>query len=106
MMCHSKCLPVFSINRGIGKTNKEKVTKIEDALFPVIQLILQNDVSEFLPYVFQVLSLTLEIRVDGVQGSYLELFPLLLQPVLWERQGNNLLSLPLKKISKKNNPTK
>ena len=57
-------------------------------MFPVIQLILMNDVTEFLPYVFQVLSLTLETREKGVEGPYMDLFPLLLQPVLWERQGN------------------
>lgn len=57
-------------------------------MFPVIQVILMNDVTEFLPYVFQVLSLTLETREKGVEGPYMDLFPLLLQPVLWERQGN------------------
>lgn len=35
-------------------------------------------VSEFLPYVFQVLSLLLEIRQDEIPAPYMELFPLLL----------------------------
>jgi len=78
---------LFLITRGVGKTDKAAVAKIEDRIFPVIQLILMTDVTEFLPYVFQVLSLTLETRQDGVKGPYMELFPLLLQPVLWERQG-------------------
>lgn len=81
------------IDRGVGKKDKEAVKNIEAALFPVIQLILQNDVSEFLPYVFQVLSLTLETRAEGVQGPYMELFPLLLQPILWERQGESDISV-------------
>ena len=44
-------------------------------------------VSEFLPYVFQVLSLLLEIRRDEIPEPYMKLFPLLLSPVLWERTG-------------------
>lgn len=46
-------------------------------------------VSEFLPYVFQVLSLLLEIRQDEIPAPYMELFPLLLSPVLWERTGTS-----------------
>ena len=42
--------------------------------------------SEFLPYVFQVLSLLLEIQ-QNIPAPYMELFPLLLSPVLWERNG-------------------
>ena len=76
-----------SFFRGVGKTDKSAVAIIEESVFPVVQVILVNDVTEFLPYVFQVLSLTLETREQGVQGPYMDLFPLLLQPVLWERQG-------------------
>ena len=73
--------------RGLGNVNQTAVTTIEEALFPVFQIILQNDVTEFLPYVFQVLSLALELRGEGVKGPYMALFPMLLTPVLWERQG-------------------
>lgn len=44
--------------------------------------------SEFLPYVFQVMSLLLEIHSNSIPSSYMALFPHLLQPVLWERSGN------------------
>ena len=43
---------------------------------------------EFIPYVFQVLSLLLELHTDSVPEAYLLLFPHLLQPILWERPGN------------------
>lgn len=49
-------------------------------------------VTEFLPYVFQVLSLLLEIRQDEIPAPYMELFPLLLAPVLWERNGNTTVT--------------
>ncbi|XP_032826379.1 exportin-2 [Petromyzon marinus] len=64
------------------------VSGFEDALFPVFTDILQNDVQEFIPYVFQVMSLLLEMRGAEVPPSYMELFPHLLQPTLWERVGN------------------
>jgi exportin-2 (importin alpha re-exporter) len=43
---------------------------------------------EFVPYVFQLLSMLLEMRPPGVPDSYMALFPCLLGPALWERPGN------------------
>ena len=78
---------LFPSIRALSKGPKEDISKFEIALFPVIEEILRNDVTEFLPYVFQVLSLLLEIREGGIEGPYVSFFPLLLQPVLWERTG-------------------
>ncbi|TNM88922.1 hypothetical protein fugu_005176 [Takifugu bimaculatus] len=80
----SLCLSI----RITCKANPATVGSFEDALFPVFTEILQNDVQEFLPYVFQVMSLLLEIHSDSIPASYMALFPHLLQPVLWERTGN------------------
>lgn len=73
--------------RVICKADPSAVAGFEKMLFPVVQEILTNDVTEFLPYVFQVLSLLLEIRHE-ISEPYMELFPLLLSTVLWERNGN------------------
>lgn len=65
------------------------VANFETVLFPIFQLILTEDVQEFVPYVFQVLSLLLEVHNPGnVPQPYMELFQFLLNPVLWERTGN------------------
>ena len=49
----------------------------------------RQDVQEFVPYVFQILSLLLEYHSQGdVPQPYMELFHFLLIPVLWERPGN------------------
>ncbi len=68
----------------------ENAGKFEDALFPPFQEILQQDVAEFLPYVFQVLAMLLDVRKEksGVPNTYMELFPFLLMPPLWEKQGS------------------
>lgn len=45
--------------------------------------------SEFIPYVFQILALLLELRTNqDVPEPYMALFPCLLAPVLFERQAN------------------
>jgi len=45
-------------------------------------------VTEFVPYVFQVLAQLLEFKVDDVGSSYGTLFAPLLTPALWESKGN------------------
>uniref|UniRef100_A0A6I8SJM6 Exportin-2 n=1 Tax=Xenopus tropicalis TaxID=8364 RepID=A0A6I8SJM6_XENTR len=70
------------------RANPAAVGSFEDALFLVFTEILQSDVQEFIPYVFQVMSLLLEIHANDIPTSYMALFPHLLQPVLWERTGN------------------
>ncbi|XP_065835695.1 exportin-2-like [Oscarella lobularis] len=74
------------------RVHQEHVTTFEHALFPVFQTILTEDVSEFLPYIFQLLSLLLEVRSSSssaaIPDPYMELYPHLLIPALWEKQGN------------------
>ncbi|KAF4798341.1 hypothetical protein TURU_065107 [Turdus rufiventris] len=83
-MFESICLSI----RITCKANPEAVGSFEEALFLVFTEILQNDVQEFIPYVFQVMSLLLEMHKNEIPSSYMALFPHLLQPVLWERTGN------------------
>nr|XP_012134672.1 PREDICTED: exportin-2 isoform X2 [Megachile rotundata] len=72
----------------VCKTHKIAVSSFEEALFPIFQEILQQDVIEFLPYVFQILALLLELRSQDMPDAYLALFPCLLSAVLFERQAN------------------
>lgn len=45
--------------------------------------------TEFIPYVFQILSLLIDYHTSGtVPDTYMALFPHLLAPALWERPGN------------------
>ncbi|CAH2246370.1 jg27637 [Pararge aegeria aegeria] len=79
----------------VVKSNPNAITAFEDALFPIFQEILQNDVQEFMPYVFQMLSLLLEMRGSGAGGAgdagaeaYAALLPCLVAPPLWEQTAN------------------
>lgn len=66
------------------------VSSFEDALFPIFQNILQQDIMEFMPYVFQMLALLIEMReaTSAIPDPYWALFPCLLSPTLWDRPGN------------------
>merc|ERR1712232_351492 len=62
----------------------------ESLLFNPFETVLQMDVAEFTPYVFQIFAQLLEYRPSGsgLGSSYQELFPPLLTPSVWERKGN------------------
>jgi len=75
--------------RIVCKSNPAAVQNFEQVLFPVFEEILKTDVQEFVPYVFQIMSLMLELHSTGsVPQQYMALFPFLLVPVLWERPAN------------------
>lgn len=66
----------------------KNIESFEVPLFMIFENILTRDVSEFLPYVFQILSLLLELRPLPIPDPYMVIYPLLLTPTLWERTGN------------------
>ena len=67
--------------------NPAAVDAFEGMLFPPFQHVLQKDVSEFTPYVFQILAQLLECR-SALSPAYQSLFPPILAPTMWERPAN------------------
>jgi len=76
--------------KSVCSDRPEHTVAFEKLLFPPFQKVLQLDVSEFTPYVFQILAQLLEYRPGntGLGEAYTMLFPPLLTPSLWERKGN------------------
>ncbi len=74
--------------RSVCSKDPSHVTAFEGFLFPPFQAILQLDISEFTPYVFQLLAQLLEFRAKGLGQAYESWLPPLLTPVLWECKGN------------------
>ena len=64
------------------------LSDFENALFPPFQYILAQDVSEFSPFVFQILSQLLELHTGELPQSYQPLLPPLLEATLWTNRGN------------------
>ena len=79
---------IASVIRNLGTKSPQILTVFESQLFVPFQFILQTDIQEFTPYVFQILSLLLEVTSTTVSNTYMTIFPALLTPLLWERQGN------------------
>ena len=79
---------ICCVIKNTCQTNGNLAEKFETSLFPIVESVLVRDVGEFLPYMFQILSLLLELRPSPVPAPYMSVYPLLLTPVLWERQGN------------------
>ncbi|KAL6077585.1 Exportin-2 [Balamuthia mandrillaris] len=79
---------IAALMRVVCTTDPSRVAVFENHLFPAFQAILMEDITEFAPYVFQLLSFLLELRTDSVTEAYIQLFPPLLTPALWTRTGN------------------
>ncbi|CAL3965990.1 unnamed protein product [Diplocarpon coronariae] len=63
--------------------------KLENDLYTPFAGILQNDIQEFMPYVFQLFAALLESRPQGpLSEFYKALIGPVLSPALWESRGN------------------
>ena len=74
--------------KSVCSTNTSYVSSFEKLLFPPFQHVLQMEVIEFIPYVFQVLAQLLEYSTGDLSPAYESLFAPLLTPTLWESKGN------------------
>ncbi|CAG8634271.1 1770_t:CDS:10 [Funneliformis caledonium] len=71
------------------QNNPDALTTFENMLFGPFQMILQQDVVEFVPYVFQIFSQLLEYHTEPVfPETYRSMLPALLTPAIWENAGN------------------
>ncbi|KAL0945218.1 hypothetical protein HGRIS_000730 [Hohenbuehelia grisea] len=61
----------------------------EQALFGPFTIILQQDIDQYIPYVFQVLAQMLELQqARAVPEQYRSLLPFLLTPNIWQQKGS------------------
>lgn len=80
---------VSALIRFVVSGNRATLAEFEQALFPPFTYILQQDVQEFSPFVFQILSQLLELHEDGdMPDSYQGLIAPILTPALWAQSGN------------------
>jgi exportin-2 (importin alpha re-exporter) len=66
----------------------DNLSQYEQYLFPVFQIVLVEDLEDFAPYIFQILSQLIEVYTPPLPEVYTQIFPPLLNPVMWERSGN------------------
>ncbi|KAG6820300.1 hypothetical protein H0H93_002564 [Arthromyces matolae] len=68
--------------------NTTTLQTFENALFQPFTVILEQDVDQYIPYVFQVLAQMLELHQAQVPEQYRSLLPLLLTPAMWQQKGS------------------
>ena len=84
---------IACLMRSSCTANPALVPDFENLLFPPLQLVLHNDVIEFLPYSFQLLASLLDLQPAPaaqapLSDAFASLLPFLLAPALWQREGN------------------
>lgn len=79
---------IFESYATVIKFNPQFVEAFENALFPAFMSILESDIQEFTPYVFQIFSQLLELRPAPIPDKYQQLLPRILDFNLWSNEGN------------------
>ncbi|KAJ7126549.1 CAS/CSE protein [Mycena crocata] len=60
----------------------------ENALFGPFTIIIQQDIEQYIPYVFQLLAQMLSLHSGDVPAQYRPLLPLLFTPASWQQKGS------------------
>ncbi|KIS69121.1 putative importin-alpha export receptor [Mycosarcoma maydis] len=79
---------ISALIRFTVSAQPDSLSTFEAQLFPSFTMILSQDVAEFQPYVFQMLSQMLELHTQGLPEAYTSLLPPILTPACWENRGN------------------
>lgn len=85
---------IAALMRAVCGSKPESVSDFQALLFPPFQEVLQKDVLEFFPYVFQLFAELLELRPTPAPGQssltdqYRALLGPVLTPALWMNKGN------------------
>jgi exportin-2 (importin alpha re-exporter) len=72
----------------IGRTGEQDqalLPAFETSLFPVLQRILVEDISEFWPYAFQIFAQLVNLSRPPLSQNYMQLFGVLLSNATWDR---------------------
>ncbi|OEL20126.1 Exportin-2, partial [Dichanthelium oligosanthes] len=70
---------------GAGEQDPALVPAFEASLFPVLQRILVEDISEFWPYAFQIFAQLVNLSRPPLSQNYMQLFGILLSNATWDR---------------------
>ncbi|KAK0446106.1 CAS/CSE protein [Armillaria borealis] len=79
---------ISGLIRFIASGNPAYLATFEQALFGPFTVILQQDIDQYIPYVFQLLAQMLEMHSKDVPAEYRSLLPFLLMPAIWQQKGS------------------
>ncbi|TFK71152.1 importin alpha re-exporter [Pluteus cervinus] len=79
---------ISGLMRFIVGGNPATLATFEGALFGPFTVILQQDIDQYIPYVFQILAQMLELHTASIPTEYRALLPFLLTPTVWQQKGS------------------
>ncbi|KIY43801.1 importin alpha re-exporter [Fistulina hepatica ATCC 64428] len=79
---------ISGLMRFVVSGSSSTLPIFERNLFPLFTTIIQQDIEQYVPYVFQVLAQMLELHPDSVPETYRSLLPLLFTPASWQQKGS------------------
>ncbi|KAH7882920.1 CAS/CSE protein [Phlebopus sp. FC_14] len=79
---------ISALMRFIVQGAPATLPTFEQALFGPFTFILQQDIDQYIPYVFQILAQMLELHTTDVPTEYRSLLAFLLMPACWQQKGS------------------
>lgn len=80
---------ISGLMRFIVEGSPTTLPKFEQTLFTPFTMILQQDIDQYIPYVFQVLAQMLDLHsTREVPPEYRNLLPFLFTPAIWQQKGS------------------
>ncbi|EPS95676.1 hypothetical protein FOMPIDRAFT_1025652 [Fomitopsis schrenkii] len=79
---------ISALIRFVVAADHSTLSTFEQALFGPFTIILQQDIDQYIPYVFQILAQMLELHKTDVPAGYRSLLPILLMPAAWQQKGS------------------
>ncbi|KAJ7043405.1 CAS/CSE protein [Mycena alexandri] len=79
---------ISGLTRFIVEGSPATLPTFEGALFGPFTIIIQQDIEQYIPYVFQLLAQMLSLHTGDVPAQYRPLLPLLFTPASWQQKGS------------------
>ncbi|KAF5323094.1 hypothetical protein D9611_009310 [Ephemerocybe angulata] len=79
---------ISGLMRFVVEGAPSSLPTFESVLFGTFNVIIQQDIEQYIPYVFQVLAQMLELHTGEVPQDYRSLLPFLLTPTVWQQKGS------------------
>ncbi|KAH9945469.1 CAS/CSE protein [Epithele typhae] len=79
---------ISALMRFVVQANPAALPTFEQALLPPFEIIISQDIDQYIPYAFQVLAQMLEFHSGSVPSTYGALLPMLLNPTSWQQKGS------------------
>ncbi|KAJ7504560.1 CAS/CSE protein [Mycena galericulata] len=79
---------ISGLMRFVVEGTPSTLPTFEGALFGPFTIIIQQDIEQYIPYVFQLLAQMLSLHTGDVPAQYRPLLPLLFTPASWQQKGS------------------